>query len=209
MITILITGFGPFPGASVNPTAPLVAHLARLRRPGLSGVRLAGHVFATSYAAVDRDLPDLIARHRPAALLMFGVAMRRTRLSIELRARNALALLPDASRSVLARRTIAPHAASERRLPMPPQALLQAARSARVSAALSRDSGRYLCNYACWRAAESVAESGGPRLAAFVHVPPVSRMLRPRRARRKLTADDLARAGEAMLMALAAAARRR
>ena len=29
MTTILVTGFGPFPGAPFNPTAPLVERLAR------------------------------------------------------------------------------------------------------------------------------------------------------------------------------------
>ena len=47
MPTILITGFGPFPGAPVNPTTALARHLARLRRPGLADVRLVGHVFTT------------------------------------------------------------------------------------------------------------------------------------------------------------------
>ena len=61
-LTILVTGFGPFPGAPFNPTGPLVKRLARLRRPGLTHVQIVPHVFATSYAAVDRDLPRLIAR---------------------------------------------------------------------------------------------------------------------------------------------------
>ena len=56
--TILITGFGPFPGAPFNPTTPLVRRLARLRRPGLSDVRLIGHVFDTRYAAVDPSCPN-------------------------------------------------------------------------------------------------------------------------------------------------------
>jgi hypothetical protein len=89
MTTILITGFGPFPGAPVNPTTPLVRKLARLHRPGLGDVRLVGHVFATSYAAVDRELPQLIARHKPDALLMFGVATRERRIRIETRAQRA------------------------------------------------------------------------------------------------------------------------
>ena len=206
MITILITGFGPFPGAPFNPTTALVRDLARLRRPGLSDVRLIGHVFETSYAVVDRELPDLIARHRPDALLMFGVAMRRKHLSIEMRARNPVALLPDASGASLARRTIAP-GASDLRLPTPHQALLNAARSARVSAHLSRDAGRYLCNYVAWQGAASL-KAGGPRIAAFVHVPQLRRTPRRiRSARRQLTAADLARAGEAILIAMAAAAR--
>lgn len=207
MITILITGFGPFPGAPVNPTTPLVRHLARLRRPALRDVRLIGHVFETSYAAVDRELPELIARHRPDALLMFGVATRRKRISIEMRARNVLALLPDAKGSVLGRRTIAA-GASDLRLPSPHQALLTAARSARVPAQLSRDAGRYLCNYVCWQGA-SAAETGGPGLAAFIHVPQLPRTARRiRPSGRTFTAAHLDRAGEAILIALAAAARR-
>jgi pyroglutamyl-peptidase len=204
--TILISGFGPFPGAPFNPTTPLVQHLARLRRPRLRDVRLVGHVFETSYAAVDRDLPELIAQHRPDALLMFGVATRRKQLSIETRARNALALLPDASGSVLARRTIAP-GASDLRLPAPHRLVLTAARSARAPAQLSRDAGRYLCNYLCWRGASSV-KAGGPKLAAFIHVPQLPRAKRRSRPGRHLTSADLARAGEAILLALAAEVRR-
>ena len=76
VLTILVTGFGPFPGAPFNPTGPLVKRLARLRRPSLADVKIVGYVFPTSYAAVDRDLPRLIARHKPDALLMFGLAPR-------------------------------------------------------------------------------------------------------------------------------------
>jgi len=205
--TILITGFGPFPGAPVNPTTTLVQRLARLRRPGLSDVRLVGHVFTTSYAAVDRELPKLIARHRPDALLMFGVATREKRIRIETRARNALALLPDETGAALRRHAIQTGGPSSRPMPAPGPQLLAAARSARVPAYLSRDAGRYLCNYICWRGAEAVAAEG-LRLAAFVHVPPLNRTPRRRGKSRRLNAADLARAGEAILMAVAAAARR-
>lgn len=208
MPTILITGFGPFPGAPVNPTTALARHLARLRRPGLADVRLVHHVFTTSYAAVDRELPQLIARHRPDALLMFGVATRERRVRIETRARNALALLPDETGASLRRHPILPGGPASRRLPMPPARLLAAANSARVPAYLSRDAGRYLCNYLCWQAVDGVARAEGPRLAAFVHVPPLARTPRRKGTRRSLSAADLARAGEAILMAVAAAARR-
>ena len=69
-------------------------------------------------------------------------------------------------------------------LPAPARRLLAAARAAHVPAALSRDAGRYLCNYLCWRAAEAAHKPGGPRLAAFVHVPPVRRLPVPRSARK-------------------------
>jgi len=207
MPTILITGFGPFPGAPVNPTTALANRLARLQRPALRDVHLVGHVFATSYAAVDRELPALIARHKPDALLMFGVATRERRVRIETRARNAVALLPDTTNTSLRRHAILPGGPSAQPIPAPAVRLLAATRGARVPTYLSRDAGRYLCNYICWRGAEAVAAKG-PHLAAFVHVPPLARVPRRKRPRRRLNAADLARAGEAILMALAAAARR-
>ncbi|HZQ12637.1 MAG TPA: pyroglutamyl-peptidase I [Pseudolabrys sp.] len=206
MTTILVTGFGPFPGAPLNPTAPLVRRLAHLRRPALADVTIVPHVFATSYDAVDRDLPRLIARHRPDALMMFGLAPRARWLRIETRARNALALLPDAGRQAPRRRAIAKGEEAALPLPAPARRLLAAARTARVPAALSRDAGRYLCNYLCWRAA--AAARRGPRIAAFVHVPPTLRKpLRPGKNRR-FTLAELTRAGGALLAEIAAAARR-
>src|SRR5439155_15223715 len=59
-LTILITGFGPFPGAPFNPTGALVELLAR-QSPVQAGTRRVAHVFTTSYDTVDRELPALIA----------------------------------------------------------------------------------------------------------------------------------------------------
>jgi pyroglutamyl-peptidase len=88
--TILLTGFGPFPGAPHNPTGPLVRELAHRRAPSLHNIRRVAHVFHTSYAAVDRELPALLARERPHALVMFGLASGTRHFRIETRARNAL-----------------------------------------------------------------------------------------------------------------------
>jgi len=48
-LRILITGFGPFPGAPFNPTQPLVARLLRLRRPAFADIELSGHIFPVTY----------------------------------------------------------------------------------------------------------------------------------------------------------------
>jgi pyroglutamyl-peptidase len=208
MTTILVTGFGPFPGAPFNPTAPLVKRLARLRRPALAAVKIIPHVFSTSYAAVDRDLPALIAEHKPDALLMFGLATRAKVVRVETRARNAIALMPDVAGTAPRGRAIAP-GLPHQAMPAPARHLHSAARAARVPAVVSRDAGHYLCNYLCWQAAQSARPPGGPRLAAFVHVPLTRRHARPRgKGMARLTLDDLSRAGTRLLLALAAAARR-
>src|SRR5258705_10605907 len=96
-LRILVTGFGPFPGAPFNPTQPLVARLVRLRRPALRDVELSGHIFPVTYTPVDRELPELLASRQPHALLMFGLASRTPHLPVQTRPPNALTpLLPHA-----------------------------------------------------------------------------------------------------------------
>ncbi|HUI94710.1 MAG TPA: pyroglutamyl-peptidase I [Xanthobacteraceae bacterium] len=198
---ILVTGFGPFPRAPVNPTVALVARLARTARR--HGIDCVTHVFDTSYAAVDRELPALIAAHRPDAIVMFGLAAGRKSVSVEAFARNrANSWFPDAARATPQRGVIAPGGPARRRGRAPLMRLVAAARATRVRTGLSRDAGSYLCNYVYWRALEAAAKPGGPRLAVFVHVPAVAAKFRPRARRRKLTLDALARAGRAILLAV-------
>jgi pyroglutamyl-peptidase len=216
--TLLITGFGPFPGAPSNPTGALVMALAHLRDPALRNVRRVAHVFATSYAAVDRELPALLARERPDVLLMFGLATHRRHVSIETQARNAISrAVADASGALPAASLIAPGARAVLPLRAPARRLLDAVRAAGMPASLSDDAGSYLCNYLCWRAGEAAASSGGPRLVAFVHVPnvhaagirvPTSRRLhRPRTpARPPFRLDQLISAGAAIMRATLGAA---
>src|SRR4029077_16154879 len=82
--------------APFTPTAGWARRIAAPRRPALAEVRRIAHVFETSYAAVERELPALIRRVRPDVVLLFGVATRSKYLRIETRARNARSpLFPD------------------------------------------------------------------------------------------------------------------
>ena len=205
MTTILITGFGRFPGAPYNPSAPLARAVAKRRRPAFADVRRILHVFETSYAAVDRDLPKLLAQHKPDIVLMFGLAGRTNFVRIETRARNARSVLfPDVTGFQPTEREIAPGRPPLRGT-APFVRLLAGSRASRTPTRLSRDAGRYLCNYVYWRALEA-SRSG--TLAQFIHIPPVARKpLRPSRKRR-ISQAALARAGEAILLALLTEQRR-
>jgi pyroglutamyl-peptidase len=209
-LTVLLTGFGPFPGAPTNPSAVLPARLAGRRRPALADARRVAHVFRTSYAAVDRDVPALLAHVRPDVVLLFGVATRTNHLRIETRARNGRSVLfadvdghhpAQGVIAIGAPVTLAGHA---------PHAMLRAAvRAKRLPAQLSHNAGRYLCNYAYWRAL-AATHGGRAPLVQFIHVPMVrGAPMHKAPGRRRLTLADLDRAGEAILMALVAAARAR
>ena len=203
-LRILVTGFGPFPGAPFNPTGPLVARLLRLRRPALSEVELTGHIFPVTYRAVDRELSELLAGYRPQALLMFGLASRTSYLRIETRARNAVTTLwPDADHTRVRKGSISGSADATMFGPHTAK-LLRAADATGVDARASRDAGSYLCNYLSWRAIEATCRDDGPRLAAFIHVPLLARGIAQQRkgASHRMTLEQLVDAGEAMLMEL-------
>jgi pyroglutamyl-peptidase len=207
MTTVLITGFGRFPGAPYNPSELVARAVGRRRRPALADVKRVVHIFQTSYAAVDRDLPTLLATHKPDVVLLFGLAGRTPQVRIETLARNTKSILfPDVTGHRPEQRAIVAGAPSVRgRAPF--AALLAAARSSRVSTRLSRDAGRYLCNYSYWRALEAASRSGTP-LAQFIHIPPVVRNPKRPGRKKRTTHAALARAGEAILLALVAAQRR-
>jgi pyroglutamyl-peptidase len=208
-LRILVTGFGPFPGAPYNPTQPLVARLTRLRRPAFADVELFTHIFPVTYTAVDRELPLALAQHQPHALLMFGLASRAGYVRIETRARNAVTTLwPDAAQTRARKGSIADGAEAQRFGPHTAK-LLRAAKGTGLDARASRDAGSYLCNYLSWRAIEAVNAENGPRLAAFVHIPPLAR---DGAVRRKgfpgITLEQLVDAGEAMLLEMVRLVRR-
>jgi pyroglutamyl-peptidase len=205
---VLLAGFGPFPGAPHNPSAALAQKIARRRRPALHGLIRTAHVFATSYAAVDRDMPRLFAE-KPDIVLLFGLAGGRRQICIETRARNAVSVLfPDAN----GRRPsigIIDSGGPDARVGRAPFArLLGAIRTSTVPARLSRDAGRYLCNYAYWRALQEAPE--GQPLVQFVHIPALPRDGRPRRRSRRRSPPlaQLVSAAERLLIALLAARKR-
>lgn len=200
-LRVLITGFGPFPGAPFNPTMPLVERLLLLRRPAFDDVERRSHIFHVTYATVDRELPKLLAEFKPHALLMFGLAARTSYLRVETRARNAITMIwPDADGTRVRKGSIAtcdgammfgPHAAK----------LLRAALATGIDARASRDAGSYLCNYLSWRAIEATRREDGPRLAAFIHIPLLARNGAAKPGR--IVLEELVDAGEAMLLELA------
>jgi pyroglutamyl-peptidase len=210
-LRVLVTGFGAFPGAPFNPTPALVRRLLQLRRPALDDIELAGHVFQVSYAAVDRDLAPLLAT-RPDAILSFGLAQRTPWLRIETRARNRVTTLwPDVAQTRGLTGRILPGGPASLAFGPITGPLLQAARGSGAWAEPSHDAGRYLCNYLCWRLIEARAAAAGPAVTAFVHVPQVPRpgASGRRGGARRPGFEDLVDAGEAMLLQMVAAARRR
>lgn len=198
--SVLVTGFGAFPGARANPTLAILAGLERHRaRLARLGIELRCAVLPVVYDAVEPALRAAIGNSKPDTILHLGLAGRRRTITIETRAKNrAGPLHPDASRRA-PRQVLAPGAAHLLRATWP-AARLRAA-LAPHGARLSIDAGDYVCNATLYG---SLAAGLAPRVG-FLHVP------RPR-ARRPLSRGQdprpsLATMTEAVLAALLVVAR--
>ena len=173
MTTILITGFGRFPGSPVNPSGLIATRLVQRRRPALAQARRIAHVFATRYDAVDRELPQFLARERPDIVVMFGVATRAKMLRVEELARNRISSFPDAGGRRPKSRVIAPASQSLAQSP--------AARAVARGGALDRAQRDALAQ--CRDAISATTPIGvglklprtsrGPSVVIFIHVPPI------------------------------------
>jgi pyroglutamyl-peptidase len=206
-LCVLVTGFGPFPGAPSNPTQPLVTRLACLRRPATAALRLVTHVLPTSYAAVDQQLAGLINKHQPDAIVMFGLAGRSKAIRIETLARNRTTrVYPDIDRKIPQRASIMPGEGT-RRGRAPFVRLAAAVRASGLPARLSGDAGTYLCNYGYWRALEQQSRAAGPRVVAFVHIPNVRPRQRTGAKSKPPNLVQLLRAAQNIVIAAAAAAK--
>jgi pyroglutamyl-peptidase len=129
---------------------------------------------------------------------------------VETRARNAVsALIRDAEGQRTFSTYIEPNGPGALPFGAPSARLALAAGGARVQAVISRDAGRYLCNYLGWRAIEAAAKPSGPKLVAFIHVPKLRHGAFRRGRPRPWRMTDLLRSGEAILLAAVAATRQR
>lgn len=168
----LFTGFGPFGKVQYNPSSDLAETLAE-RIPDS-----AAHVFKTSYSAVDMELPEVLERHRPRWVLMFGLAPRADRVRIERLARNTLAAhTPDIENRV-AQGVINPNG-DDLKSTLPIEALLSAFQMEGIQATASDNAGGYVCNYAFYRMQELADDSSASvRHSGFIHIPPAGRYKR-------------------------------
>ncbi len=92
-MTLLLTGFGPFPGVERNPTELLVQSLNGMR---CGEVTVHSVVLPVTYEGAVAETLSWAAKLDPVAVLGTGVAVRRERVCVESTGRRQLGERPDA-----------------------------------------------------------------------------------------------------------------
>ena len=80
MPTILITGFEPFDGDTINPSLEAIRLLGSYRTNGMC---LRTAVLPVSIGRIEARLREVLAKHRPDAVIAVGQANTRVDISVE------------------------------------------------------------------------------------------------------------------------------
>jgi len=168
--TVLITGFGPFPGVPVNATMRLVPELAESGARALPGVRIAHEILATEWSAAPRHLDHVLTGLNPDLVLHFGVSSRARGFEIEQRACNVRSSAPDASGALPDAPAIRADGAAHLAAGLPVQYIVARLRRRRIPAFVSRDAGAYLCNATLYHSLCQARDVKGRRVG-FIHLP--------------------------------------
>jgi pyroglutamyl-peptidase len=169
--TLLVTGFEPFGGESVNPSWEIARSLDRWV--------CEGHVVRSArlpcvFGDALRSLDEALAAHRPELVVCLGQAGGRAEISIERAALNVDdARIPDNLGRQPIDAAVVPGGPAAYFSTLPIKAVARALREAGIAATVSNTAGTFVCNHVFYALMHRLATA--PALArargGFVHVP--------------------------------------
>ncbi len=168
--TILLTGFGPFPGVPVNISSVFAEHLAVAARAAFGGADILFAPLPTVWRQAPVQLEQLYFRHNPDIALHFGVSHQAHALTIESRAHNR-ADRCDALGDGPVLDILTPDGPNETNVTIPTGRLIARLRRQGIPAVLSHDAGNYLCNATLYHSLELMRTLGTEGQCGFVHLP--------------------------------------
>ena len=164
---ILVTGFEPFGGQAVNPSAELVTALMAAPPPGIA---LAAEILPCTFAAMPPPLEAALERHRPEAVLGFGLAGGRSVVSIERVGINVIdARIADNEGAQPLDVPVVEGGPAAYFATIPIKAAYARLTAAGLPAEISQTAGTFVCNAMLYSCLHLAAPSG--IRAGFVHVP--------------------------------------
>jgi pyroglutamyl-peptidase len=171
--TILLTGFGPFPGVAENASQRFVPKLAHLAARRFSAHRVVARILPTEWERAPQRLKTLYERERPKLVLHFGVSAHATSYVIETQARNARKPTADASGALPGDDVVLAGGPDTLMARLPAADITTRLAALRVPSVMSDDAGAYLCNTIFYRSLLLAEEIDKPDAVGFFHIPQV------------------------------------
>lgn len=197
---ILLTGFTPFGGESINPALEAVMRV----KASDSAVEIIPLEVPTVFSRSAETVIAAIEKHRPDAVICVGQAGGRSAVTPERVAINLDdARIPDNEGAQPVDAPISPEAPAAYFSTLPIKAIVQAIRAAGVPAEISNSAGTYVCNHLMYSVLHYAAQMRPELRAGFIHVPYIPEQTTGKDAP-SLPLEDIVRALEAAVGTVAA-----
>lgn len=155
--SILLTGFGPFPGIEANASARLAGLLARRARRRWPQARITSAILPTEWRRGPDRLAVLWETLTPDVALHFGVSSKAAGLDIEIVGRNLCADHDDACEKRPVSFRHAEDGPETYSSTFPAREIVAALAAREIPGCISDDAGTYLCNAILYRSLRHAA----------------------------------------------------
>lgn len=170
---ILVTGFAPFGGETVNPSWEAVRRLPEME--GMARAEL-----PVDWAEGPRLLQALIGERKPDTVLLCGQAGGRAKVCLERVAINLCeGKTPDNAGCIRMGEPVAPEGPAAYFSTADTGRMLAALEAAGIPAQYSFSAGTYLCNAVLYTALHTAAARGNGMKAVFIHLPYLPQQAEP------------------------------
>jgi pyroglutamyl-peptidase len=171
-LKVLLTGFEPFGGEAVNPSAQIAQALhGQVLQADGTPARVVAVVLPCVFGAALQALDAALRQHRPLLVLALGQAAGRCELTPERVAINVDdARIADNAGAQPVDRPVVPGGPAAYFSTLPIKAMVAALRAAGVPASVSQTAGTFVCNHVVVGRMHALREHPGVR-GGFMHVP--------------------------------------
>ena len=164
---IIVTGFDPFGGETINPSIECVKAL-----PEIEGVELIRLELPTVFKESAKRLNEVINDVKPDAVLSVGQAGGRPGITMERIAINVDdARIPDNISQQPIDEAIQIDGEAAYFTTLPIKRIVKAIREAGISAEVSNSAGTFVCNHIMYQSLFAATKADKPFKAGFMHIP--------------------------------------
>ena len=165
---VLVTGFEPFDGESVNPSWEICRQLPL----HIGGMRVETCLVPCEFRRSIEVVAEAIERVHPVLVVCIGQAGGRSCLGVERVAINVDdARIPDNAGAQPIDELVAANGPPAYFATLPVKAMAAAMRAAGVPTAVSNTAGTFVCNHLMYGVLHYLAAGGYRSRAGFIHVP--------------------------------------
>jgi pyroglutamyl-peptidase len=169
MKTVLLTGFEPFGGDPINPSAEIAR---QLHGTAIARHQVIGAVLPCVFGRASAELQRLVKRCRPAVAICLGLASGRAAITPERIAINvADARIPDNAGGQPVDRPVVRGGPAAYWSTLPVKGIVAALRERGIPAEVSQSAGTFVCNHVFYGLMHYLFRTRSSVRGGLIHVP--------------------------------------